>query len=158
MPANVELLDQLLAESDADSMDWNDGSGHGVASEFLSKFGDADWAELEARYQDRSSKWRECLATALCPQYGEAAEQLLLALADDTTGEVAFYALSNIAFYCGVNASSKGAFLDPRVQILSFIEAARRSPGLPAAIERVTRHCSAHFNRRFQLLAQVIRP
>ncbi|HHL2459774.1 TPA: hypothetical protein ACQ30S_004108 [Yersinia enterocolitica] len=158
MLVHVESLDHLLAESDADSMDWNDGGGHKAASELLGKFTAADWAELEARCHVRNSKWRECLATVVRPQYGVAASQLLLALANDTTGEVAFYALLGIAFYCGVNANSDGGFLDPRIQNLSFLEAARRSPRLPEAIQRTTRHCSAHFNSRFELLAQILQP
>jgi hypothetical protein len=156
--SNVGSLDHLLSESDADSMDWSDGSGHEVVSELLAKFSRADWVELEAQYQGRSSKWRECLASALHPQYGEVAERMLFAMAGDATGEVAFYALSSIAFHCGVNANSKGAFLDPRVQIPSFLEAARRSPGLSTAIERVAMHCSADFNCRLQLLAEATQP
>lgn len=158
MPTAIETLDQLLAASDADSMRWCDGLAYQDAEQLLFKLRADEWAQLRSMCERRSVRWRECLASVLCPQQGKDAEGLLFALANDDApeGTVGFDALLKIAFYCGVNANADGAFVDPSIQIPEFVAAARLAPHLQAAIERVSAGSADHFRHKFELLAKVL--
>lgn len=156
MPTAVESLDQLLIESEADSMDWCDGLGHEAASDLLNKLQESEWVELQSLCLLRGVNWRECLATAFSPKQSKAAERILFTLASDREGEVSFYALSKIDFCCGVNSKAEGAFVDASIQLPPFVEAARLVPELPAAIQRICASSSEQLRQRLELLVKVM--
>jgi hypothetical protein len=154
----LEALDQLLSNADPDSMRWADGGGHERAMELLGKLDAAEWQAIADRVGERSSFWRQCLASVLRPQLDDAAAQLLLDLTNDSDGEVAFAALSAVAFYCGVNDSAEGVFIDASIRVPAFLSLARASATLQQAIQRLSTGGACHlvFVARFRLLAREI--
>ncbi|WP_457320868.1 hypothetical protein [Roseateles sp. P5_E11] len=158
MPSVLEALDELLSASDADSMRWNDGGEHERAAEMLGMLQEAQWQAVSSLVDARPASWRQCLASVLGPHQGNAAAQLLLELTNDSDGEVAFEALSAVAFYCGVNSSADGVFVDMSIQIPAFLSLARTSMSLRQAIQRLSSDGSGPFPfvARFRLLAREI--
>ena len=82
---------------------------------------------------------------------------LLLNLTDDINGDVAFEALSIVAFYCGVNSYSEGVFIDASIRDPEFLALARVSASLGKAIKRLSiGSASCGLVARFRLLAEEI--
>lgn len=152
MHATTVNFDDFLQKSDADSMQWADGGGAEEAEEVLATFSQEDWSQIKALYSRRGARWRGCLATILRPQQGEVAARLMLDLAWDQDPEVAFLAVSHIAFYCGVNDSADGPFIDLKIRQPSFLSLVKTTKGLPDQIRKVSAACHPRFQRRFELL------
>ncbi|MEB6667232.1 hypothetical protein MXM33_09335 [Acinetobacter vivianii] len=152
----VVKLDALLQRSDSDSMDWADGGGAEKAEEMLAALPEPAWPELKALCSSRNAAWRACLVSILCPQHGELAKYLMLELAADQDVEVAFLAVSSIAFYCGVNDSTKETFVDLSIQDASFLSQAKAKLGLTSHIHRVRASSHTLFQKRFEALAQML--
>jgi hypothetical protein len=156
MTSIIDRLDHLLDEHDADSMEWCDGLASQDASDLLVELSAPDWRELERLCALRGVDWRECLASVLSPAQGAAAEEILFQLASDQSGEVAFHALSQIAFYCGVNANAAGAFLDTSIQVPSFLVASRAKTDLRDALHLLWERSGAHVRSRLDLLSALL--
>ena len=149
-------LDALLKRSEPDSSDWADGGGHERASELLLAFSEGDWVVLQGLVPRRDERWRGCLAAALTPQQGAAARQLLLALACDAETEAAFVAATSVAFHCGVNDGPSGPFIDRATRDSAMLHDARVTPSLVVALRRLGADCEPRFQRRFELLLDVL--
>src|SRR4051794_4210065 len=116
MQASIAKFDAFLQRSDSDSMEWADGGGAEEAGEMLAALPQPEWPQLKSLCLNRGAAWRACLASILHPRQGELAEHLMLNLAWDQDAEVAFLAVSGIAFYCGVNDSAKAPFVDLKIR------------------------------------------
>jgi hypothetical protein len=158
MQASVNSLDALLQKSDADSMAWADGGGAEDAAEMMAILPEQDWLKLKSIAPNRDRNWRACLASSLSPRQGEQAERLLLALASDQDLEVSFLAVRGIAFYCGINDSMNGPFIDPKIRVSSMLALAKATPGLANLVRKVGSSCDPRFQRQFELLAAEIKP
>jgi hypothetical protein len=156
MHESIVKLDALLQRSDSDSVVWADGGGAEEADEMLAALSEKEWPELKSLYSSRNPAWRACLASVLRPQHGRFAEHLMLDLAREQDPEVAFLVVSGIAFYCGVNDSAQGPFVDPGIQNASFLSLARTTTGLTDQVLRVSASCNSIFQRRFELLAKLL--
>jgi hypothetical protein len=137
-------------------MVWADGGGAEEAEEMLMALSQQDWPQLKSLCSNRGAAWRACLASILRPQQGELAEHLLLDLAWDQEAEVAFLAMSGIAFYCGVNDSAIGPFIDLKIRNSSFFALAKATMGLREQIRRASAFCHPRFQRRFGLLTDLL--
>ncbi|MFI8616460.1 hypothetical protein ACIGHN_13245 [Acidovorax sp. NPDC077693] len=153
MQASVNSLDALLQNSDADSMEWADGGGAEDAAEMMAILSEQDWLKLKSISLNRDRNWRACLASSLNPRQGEQAEHLLLTLASDQDLEVAFLAVRGIAFYCGINDSMNGPFIDPKIRVSSTHALAKATSGLASRVRKVGSSCGPRFQRQFELLA-----
>ena len=156
MQASIAEFDAFLQRSDLDSMDWADGGGAEEAGEMLAALPLQEWPQLKSLCSKRGATWRACLASILHPRQGEPAEHLILHLALDQDSEVAFRAVSGIAFNCGVNDSAKGPFLDLKIRNASFVSLAKLAEGLADQVRRVSASCDPHFQRRFEVLAKLL--
>lgn len=153
MHAVVEKIDSLLQESDSNSLEWADGGGAEMAMEMLSALDEQGWLLIESLCSSRGPAWRACLASALEPRQGDVARRLMIELAWDQDIEVAFLATSGVAFYCGVNASENGPFIDFRILDSQFLMKARAAEGLSGQVREIGERCATHFEERFKLLA-----
>jgi hypothetical protein len=156
MQTKLDALDALLQRSDSDSMEWADGGGSEEAAAMLEELPKEEWRQLPYLFQKREAKWRACLACVLSPTHNEQATSLLIALASDQDAEVAFLAARGIAFYCGVNVSSQGQFIDEKVRSLPFVTQAKATPGLPNQIRKISSSCAPSFQRQFEQLLEVL--
>lgn len=158
MSSSIEKLDEHLQRSDSDSAAWADGGGAEEAKEFLTALPRSEWARLESLCLTRGARWRACLATILHPGQGEFAAHLLLNLAWDADDEVAFLAVSGIAFHCGVDDSAAGPFTDSKIRDHAFLSAAQAHIGLPRQVRRVGALCHPRIQRRFEMLVRLLEP
>jgi hypothetical protein len=156
MQTSIENLDTLLQRSDIDSMAWADGGGAEEAAEMMATLSEQDWSKLKSIYPSRGAMWRACLASSLSPRQGEQAERLLLTLASDQDTGIAFVAVRGIAFYCGVNDSMQGPFIDLKIRVPSFLSLAQADQGLANQVRKVGASCDPKFRRQFELLAAVL--
>ena len=156
MQASVAAFDAFLQKSGSDSSDWADAGGAEEAEEALAGLPQQDWLELETLCSSREAKWRGCLVSILRPQQGSVAERLMLELAWDQDTEVAFLAVSGIAFYCGVNDSAKGPFVDLTIRSASFLALAKTKVGLADQIREIGATSYSQFQSRFALLVAVL--
>lgn len=122
---SFDRLDACLAAANPESMDWADGGGWEAALEPLSEFTDNDWDRLEAVLNVRSSDWRTSLAELLTPVLGDRAAKVVLQLTADDDPGVAFVALCQVLFHCGVNRGPDGAFEDPKIVNEDFLARVR---------------------------------
>jgi hypothetical protein len=157
MQVSLAAFDALLQKSDSDSTDWADGGGAEEAEEMLAALHEQEWMELKSLCSNRGAAWRACLATVLRPKHGSIAENLLLDLAWDQDAEVAFLAASSIAFYCGVNDSAKGPFLDPKIRDTSFLSLCKATGGFVSQVRKVGASCHPRIGARFELLTKLLR-
>jgi hypothetical protein len=134
-------------------MEWADGGGAEEASGLAEALVDQDWSTLELLCTRREAKWRACLASILCPRQGEQAEEMLLSLTSDKDAEVAFLAVLGVAFYCGINSSANGPFIDPKIRVQSLFLRARNMTGLADRVRKVGTSCAPQFQKQFELLA-----
>lgn len=151
--STLQRLDEHLEASEPDSMEWADGLGATRAAELLAALADEEWAGIAGLSAQRSADWRRLLAEVLEPGSGEQAQELLLALSADADEEVAFAALTKIAFHCGVNAKAEGAFVDAGILDEAFWARCRAHEGLVARAERAAQGCSEHWAGVLRLLA-----
>jgi len=156
MQSSIAAFDTFLQESNSDSMDWADGGGADDADRLLGMLSRQEWGQLKYLYKSRDAKWRASLASVLRPQQGEDAERLMLDLAWDQDGEVAFLAVSSIAFYCGINEAAKGPFIDLKIRIPSFLSRAKTTAGLADQTRRVSARCHTHLQRRLEFFARLL--
>ncbi|WP_198414867.1 hypothetical protein [Piscinibacter terrae] len=154
--ASVNELDTLLQRSDSDSMRWADGGDAEIAEEMLASLPKEDWLRVKDLCSSRDSQWRACLASILRPQQGEFAQRLLLDLAWDQELEVAFLAVSGIAFYCGVNDGRQGPFIDLKTRNPTFLSRAKSAADLVVQVRKVSALCYPTIQARFELLAQTL--
>ena len=155
MPSSVAALDALLTQSDVDSMAWADGGGAEDALALALSLSSKEWEELVSIRAKRSAGWRACLVCVLQPRNGRVAQRLLLESASDQDAQVAFLAVQSIAFYCGINASAKGAFIDPKVRSEAFLSQAKAA-GIIERVRKVSSLCAPVFQRQFDLLEAVL--
>lgn len=113
-------LDNFLAKSDHESMDWCDGGQAEVAEGLLEKFDEADWNTLSSSWRSKSALWQACLVSILCPKYGVVAQDILIEIASCSDPELAYEAMDVISFYCGINANSDGPFIDESIEHKGF--------------------------------------
>ncbi len=149
-------FDRHIARYDSDSLDWCDGLGADDAVALLNDFKAEDWQALNASYAGKNRLWRGCLASALNPYMGTAAQDLLLALLEDPDSEVAFLALRATAFYCGINANADGPFIDPTIVHAGFLQHVRSTHDIIGKIRMVSANCSANFAAQFRLLEEAV--
>jgi|GEM_PF-3204721 len=172
---SIERLDRHLATHDVDDLTWADGVGATEATEMLAALEEGDWRELAACLGARPPRWRQCLASALCPGLGPLASAMLISLAFDPDESVAFEALQQVAFYCGVNAGAPsrmretGAdagisppvvevgnsiiFTDERIVDEPLLTLARARAALPARARTIAADCDAHSGTLLRYLA-----
>jgi hypothetical protein len=155
MLSAIETFIAHLRSQNPDSLDWADGCGHETSRELMQQFSATDWDELSRTWREQRKEWRTCLTDVLDPR-NPAASSLLLDMTSDQDTDVSFSALRGVAFYCGVNASSDGPFLDERIRDPVFLAAAQNHPSLMIQLERVGDQCSNHFRQQFKLLASVL--
>lgn len=136
-------------------MAWADGGGAEEAIELALSLSDKGWEELVSIRAKRSAGWRACLVCVLQPRSGGVAQRLLLESASDQDDQVAFLAVRSIAFYCGINASAKGPFVDPKIRSEAFLSQARAS-GIIERVRKVSSLCAPVFHRQFDLLEAVL--
>ena len=156
MGESVAKFDELLQRSDSDSSTWTDGGDAWEAEGMLATLTQEEWLHVKDLCSNRDARWRACLASILRPQQGELAKRLMLDLAWDQDPEVAFLAVSGIAFYCGVNDSAKGAFFDSKIRNASFTSLAKTTDGLKDQIDAVSAYCHPQIQQRFELLAKLL--
>ncbi|MBL0730734.1 hypothetical protein [Piscinibacter sp. HJYY11] len=156
MQSEVEVLDVLLRRSDCDSLAWADGGDAEDASALLQSLSNQQWTELVTIRAKRNASWRACLVSVLQPSHGRVAQRLLLDSASDQDAEVAFLAARSISFYCGVNASAQGPFIDFKIRNRSFLSQAKETAGLVDQVRKVDSLCAPEFQRQFELLEAVL--
>lgn len=157
MQASLAKLDSLLQNSDSDSAAWADGGGIEEAEKLLASLTHHEQAQLEALVTLREARWRACLAMAVHPRQGEFAERLLLGLAWDRDASVAWTSVSSIAFYCGVNDSAQGPFVDAEIRNSAFLSIAKSTSGLADQVLKVSAGCHPQFQRRLALLVKILK-
>lgn len=77
-------------------------------------------------------------------------------MTSDTDTGVSFSALRSVAFYCAVNTSTYGPFLDEHTCTPSFLAAAQNHSALLNQLDRVRAQCGDHFGQQLKLLALVL--
>lgn len=137
-------------------MTWADGGGAEEAIALAQSLSDHEWAELVSIRAKRSAGWRACLVCVLQPRNGRVAQRLLLESASDQDAEVAFLAARSIAFYCGINASAKGPFIDLKIRDEAFLSQARQTSGIIERVRKISSLCAPVFQRQFDLLQAVL--
>ena len=149
-------LDEHLSRSECDSSDWADGLGSTVARELLEKFEDEEWRRLADEWRNREVQWRACLVGSLHPHYGETAQEMLISALEDSDPEVAFLALSGVAFHCGVSDCADGVFEDGDILHARFRRRVSCTDGIREKIRFASEGCAPFLQPRFDLLLKLV--
>ena len=147
-----QRFESHLSEYEADSQDWGDGLGYDISAQLLREFQTEDWAYISQIWATKEKHWRECFISSLDPSLGTTADYLLISALDDPDIDVAFDALREITFYCGINADKNGPFLDKSILNLSFRERVRGTDNIIEKIKYINAHCDSIFQASHNLL------
>ncbi|MFC4158857.1 hypothetical protein [Chitinimonas lacunae] len=149
-------FDNCLRDADIVSMDEANDGPYEAAENWLGQFSYADWIELELQWSKRPANWRICLASLLRPQQGPAAERLLLDMVRDPNETVAFRALLQVTFYCGVISAERGTLINSAIRVPRFLSLVRREPFLGRHIERISAFSAEPFRLQFRRLLDTL--
>ena len=149
-------LDCLLAASDAESSDWNDGYDSRSAAALLKNLSPAERGVLFGSTAAKAANWRRCLVSILHPAVTDEGEALIGAIWDDDP-DIAFAALHRSTFYCGILTSEKkGVHEHPRIRVAAFLQQLAIREGIQTRIEAISSESHPKWVEEFRLLTNVL--
>lgn len=137
MDSLLSKFDSFLAQSDSDSMDWNDGGDYEIAQEMVDKFSPEEWDQLREMIPHKPALWRNCVIYSVEPRKGSLHSELLMDFVFDADDQLCLEAAHRVAFYCGALHGQHGVAFDPSIRSEHMIQTAKSRPGLKAAITRL---------------------
>ena len=152
MTPNLNALDAFLQQKKTASLAWNEGGQFEAAEAILASFTEPDWQALAAQWRDKNNSWKLCLASVLNPYYGNAAQDLLIAMACCKSPAIASEAMYAICFYCGINENIEGYYIDNAITHPPFKQKLQQHSKFIAAIPEI----GQLVGRKYELLETLL--